>query len=73
VKFHENMNMTSSASKELTTVKAEEKKRRTVFRQLLDSPYNIIWYVFPFLYKLIIRKSVDQKTGDDILEILLTY
>jgi len=41
-----------------TKLKSDEKKRRVVFRQLLDSPFNLIW------------KSVDQKTSDDILDVL---
>jgi len=36
-------------STQTTTIKAEDKKKKTVFRQLLDSPYNITWYYF-FLF-----------------------
>jgi len=41
-----------------TTIKAEDKKRKTVFRQLLDSPFNLTW------------KSVDQETNNTILDVL---
>ena len=36
--------MTSTPVKKTTTIKADEKKKRTVFKQLLDSPFNLTWY-----------------------------
>src|ERR1700685_1978045 len=37
--------MTPSPAKQPpSTVKAQEKKRKAVFKQLLDSPFNITWY-----------------------------
>jgi hypothetical protein len=38
--------MTSSPAKPPpSTVKAQEKKRKAVFKQLLDSPFSITWYI----------------------------
>jgi len=36
--------MTSTPVKKTTTVKADEKKKKTVFKQLLDSPFNLTWH-----------------------------
>jgi len=36
--------MTSPSKTPAATVKSEEKKRNAVFRQLLDSPFNVTWY-----------------------------
>ena len=37
--------MTSTPVKKTTTIKADEKKKRTVFKQLLDSPFNLTWHL----------------------------
>jgi hypothetical protein len=29
------------------TIKEQEKKRKTVFRQILDTPFNVAWFELP--------------------------
>jgi hypothetical protein len=60
----------ASTTKQATTIKAEDKKRKTVFRQLLDSPFNLTWYPSLKQVNADSRKSVDQETNNSILDVL---
>jgi hypothetical protein len=64
--------MTSTPTKKATTIKAEEKKKKTVFKQLLDSPFNLTWYNV-FRSQTHFRHSVDQQVSTDILDVLCRY
>ena len=64
--------MTSTPTKQTTTIKSEEKKKKTVFRQLLDSPFNLTWCK-DTICRANCRKSVDQPTSNEILNVLCRY
>jgi hypothetical protein len=67
--------MSASTSKQETTIKSEERKRRTVFRQLLDTPFNLTWYL-SLLYSIVptdVREFLDQDTSNDVLNVLCRY
>jgi hypothetical protein len=65
--------MAASPSKQATTIKSEEKKRRTVFRQLLETPFSLTWYLSLYSLGTNERKYLDQNTNDDILNTLCRY
>jgi hypothetical protein len=67
--------MSASTSKQETTIKSEERKKRTVFKQLLDTPFNLTWYL-SLLYSIAptdVRKFLDQDTSNDVLNVLCRY
>jgi len=55
-----------------TTIKSEDKRKRTVFRQILDTPFNLTWYGYSSANSDT-RKSVDQGTSQDILDVLCRF